>query len=49
MPCVLVELFFIDNPEEANKLSQPEFRKALAQGLYEGIHEVEIAIGKVSG
>jgi N-acetylmuramoyl-L-alanine amidase len=37
MPCVLVEMFFIDNPEEGKRLAQREFRQSLARGLHRGI------------
>lgn len=37
MPCVLVEMFFIDNPIEGRYLGTAEFQNALAEGLYAGI------------
>ncbi|MEZ4753666.1 MAG: N-acetylmuramoyl-L-alanine amidase [Bdellovibrionota bacterium] len=37
MPCVLVEMFFINNSEEGVRLSKSEFRKDLAEGLLTGI------------
>ena len=37
MPCVLVEMFFIDNSEEGPQLAKKEFRKELAEGLFVGI------------
>lgn len=37
MPCVLVELLFIDNPGDGKLLSDKAFRKKVAQGLYQGI------------
>lgn len=37
MPCVLIEILFIDNPEDGKRLSDKEFRRAVAAGLYEGL------------
>jgi len=37
MPCVLVEMLFIDNPAEGKKLAERDFRARLAAGLYDGI------------
>jgi N-acetylmuramoyl-L-alanine amidase len=37
MPCALLEMFFIDHPEEGRKFQQESFRSALAMGIAEGI------------
>lgn len=37
MPCVLVEMFFIDHPVEGKYLASPKFRSDLAQALANGI------------
>jgi N-acetylmuramoyl-L-alanine amidase len=37
MPCVLVELFFIDNKNDAALLSEESFRESLARGVVRGI------------
>jgi N-acetylmuramoyl-L-alanine amidase len=37
MPCLLLEMFFIDNPNEGKKLQQDAFRAALASGIADGI------------
>lgn len=37
MPCVLLELLFIDNDGEGVLLGTPEFRQNLAVGIYSGI------------
>jgi N-acetylmuramoyl-L-alanine amidase len=39
MPCVLLELLFIDNPEDYKLLSSPEIRRELALGITAGILE----------
>jgi N-acetylmuramoyl-L-alanine amidase len=37
MPCALAELYFLDNPADAQLLSQATFRRHLAVGLRDGI------------
>lgn len=37
MPCVLVEVSFIDNPIEGRRLADPAYQDALAEGIYRGI------------
>lgn len=37
MPCVLLELLFIDHPKEGALLATEEFRQELAAGIYSGI------------
>ncbi len=37
MPCVLVEVSFIDHPEEGRRLADRRYQKLLAEGLYRGI------------
>jgi N-acetylmuramoyl-L-alanine amidase len=39
MPCVLVELFFIDNPDDGDKLGKNEFRAQVAMALRDSIVE----------
>ena len=37
MPSVLIELGFVTNPEEALRMTEPEYLHRMAQGLYNGI------------
>lgn len=37
MPCVLVEASFLTHPEEARRLADPAYRRAIAEGIYRGI------------
>ncbi|RIL00113.1 MAG: hypothetical protein DCC75_14040 [Proteobacteria bacterium] len=37
MPCILIEMFFIDNPTDGGNLASKEFRRDLALGIFEGI------------
>lgn len=37
MPCSLVEMFFVDNSQDAAKLAQSQFRAELAAGIAQGI------------
>lgn len=37
VPCILVECGFMSNPEEDEKLNNPEYQDLLAQGMMEGI------------
>ena len=39
MPCVLVEMFFIDHLEDGARLAEKRFREDLAYGLFEGIQD----------
>ncbi len=39
MPCVLIEMFFIDNALDGKNLALPHFRLQLAQGIFQGIKE----------
>lgn len=39
MPCILVEMFFVDHPGDAAKLARVDFRRELAYGIYLGIVE----------
>ena len=39
MPCILVELFFVDNREDGRRLANRKFRSDIAQGLLGGIRE----------
>ena len=38
MPAVLVELGYITNPTEGERLFNPFYQKALAKGIYNGIN-----------
>jgi N-acetylmuramoyl-L-alanine amidase len=37
MPCVLVEVGFITNPQESRQLFSPSYQDVLAEGLFQGI------------
>lgn len=37
VPCILVEMGFMSNPEEDVKLSDPEYQQKLVEGMVEGI------------
>jgi N-acetylmuramoyl-L-alanine amidase len=37
MPSVLIELGFISNPKESEKLSKPEYQKEIAERIYKGL------------
>jgi N-acetylmuramoyl-L-alanine amidase len=37
MPCILIELFFIDNQNDAEMMKNSAFRKEVAKGIFEGI------------
>jgi len=39
MPCILVEMFFIDSPQDGPRLADPAFRRGIARGLFEGIQK----------
>ena len=39
IPSILVELGFIDNPEERNKIKTNEYQERLANGIVDGIVE----------
>jgi len=39
MPCILVEMFFIDSPQDGPRLADSAFRKEIARGLFEGIEK----------
>jgi N-acetylmuramoyl-L-alanine amidase len=40
IPAVLIEVGFIDNPEEAKKLATSSFQKTIAKGISEGLKEL---------
>lgn len=46
MPSVLVELAFIDNSQEGKSLADKGYRKALAQGIAEGVSSYLKRVGK---
>ena len=37
VPCILVEMGYMSNPEEDEKLNDPDYQKLLVQGMVEGI------------
>ena len=37
MPCVLVELFFVDNQFDGNNIKKPSFKSDLTYSLFSGI------------
>ncbi|HSD11622.1 MAG TPA: N-acetylmuramoyl-L-alanine amidase, partial [Candidatus Binatia bacterium] len=37
MPCVLVEISFLTNPIEGARLGTSQYRRALAEGIHEGV------------
>jgi N-acetylmuramoyl-L-alanine amidase len=37
MPAVLLEVGFVNNPEEAKRLADPAYLKDIARGIYTGI------------
>ncbi len=37
MPSILAEISFVTNPEDAEQLSQPEYRQRVAESLYGGV------------
>jgi N-acetylmuramoyl-L-alanine amidase len=39
MPCVLVEISFIDHPLEGKRMGEERYQKLIAQSLYEGIRK----------
>jgi len=39
MPCILVELSFISNPQEEKRLKNPDYQNLLAQSISDGIAE----------
>lgn len=46
IPSVLVELGFISNPRESQKLIQPQYQKDIAQKLYQGLQAYKEMIDK---
>ena len=39
MPCTLIEVAYIDHPDDGKNLATPEFRSALAHGILNGIEQ----------
>ncbi len=37
MPCILIEMFFIDHPEDGSRLADGKFRKEIARGIFLGL------------
>jgi len=46
MPSVLVEISHLSNPQEAERLKSPAYRKQVAKGIYEGILDYMRSLGK---
>ncbi len=44
MPSILAEISFVTNPEDAAKLSEPEYRERVAESLYGGIARYAAAV-----
>ncbi|MGH7821948.1 MAG: N-acetylmuramoyl-L-alanine amidase family protein, partial [Candidatus Binatia bacterium] len=38
MPCVLMEVSFLTNPVDGTRLATQSYRRALADGMYDGLH-----------
>jgi N-acetylmuramoyl-L-alanine amidase len=49
MPAVLLELGFISNPEEEQKLRTPAYQRVLAQAIVDGIKEYRKVVGGHAG
>jgi N-acetylmuramoyl-L-alanine amidase len=47
IPSVLVELGFISNPRESQKLIQPQYQKDIAQKIYQGLQDYKEMIDKL--
>lgn len=48
MLCFLVEMGFMSNPEEDQKLASPEYQRILAGGMVEGIYKIALERGWVT-
>lgn len=48
MLCFLVEMGFMSNPEEDQKLASPEYQQILAQGMVEGVYKVALERGWIT-
>lgn len=46
MPSILVEISHLSNPLEEERLNTPQYRQAVAQGIYEGILQYIESLGK---
>jgi N-acetylmuramoyl-L-alanine amidase len=44
MPCILIELFFIDNEHDAALLRNRRFREELAEGIARGINRFLVTV-----
>jgi N-acetylmuramoyl-L-alanine amidase len=49
MPCVLLELLFIDNENDGKLISRKEFRHALAEGIATGVRDYFRETKKLAG
>ena len=46
MPSILVEISHLSNPMEEERMKDPRYRQAVAQGIYDGIMKYIISLGK---
>lgn len=46
VPSVLIELGFISNPRESQKLIQPEYQRKIAQKIFQGLQEYKEMVDK---
>ena len=49
MPAVLVEIGFVTNSDESNRLLQPEYRKKISRGIAEGIEDFIVLFQRTEG
>lgn len=49
MPSVLVEMGFVTNSEEAERMLNPDYRKRIARGIADGIAEFTTVFRKTQG
>jgi N-acetylmuramoyl-L-alanine amidase len=49
MPAVLVEIGFVTNGEEAQRLLQPDYQRRMARGISDGVEEFIAAFSKSEG
>jgi N-acetylmuramoyl-L-alanine amidase len=49
MPAVLVEIGFVTNSDESNRLLQPEYRRKISRGIAEGIEDFIVLFQRTEG
>ena len=47
MPCFLVEMGFMSNPQEDLLLSTPAYQQLLAEGMAQGVYDIALYRGWV--